>query len=46
MNSIVKNSDEQKYVDSGYRTVFDGKSEWSYCNHTATKVIVFGIDNS
>ena len=44
--SIVKNSDKEKYVYSGYGVAFDGKGEWSFDNGTARNVIIFGFDNS
>ena len=30
--NIVKNSDKEKYVYSGYGIAFDGKGEWSFDN--------------
>ena len=39
--SIVKNSDKEKYVYSGYRITFDSAGSWTNRN-----VIIFGIDNS
>ena len=30
--NIVKNSDKERYVYSGYRRAFDGKGEWSFDN--------------
>ena len=33
--NIVKNSDKEKYVYSGYGIAFDGKGEWSFCNDYA-----------
>ena len=45
-NNIVKDSDKEKYVYSGYRIAFDGKGEWSFDNDYARNVIIFGIDNS
>ena len=46
VTSIVKNSDNQKYVYSGYRIAFDGKGELSFGNDYARNVIIFGVDNS
>ena len=43
---MVKNSDEQKYVYSGYGMTFDSASSWSFDNDTARNVIIFGVDNS
>ena len=46
VTNIVKNSDKEKYVYSGYRIAFDEKCEWSFGNDFARIVIVFGVDNS
>ena len=43
---MIKNSDEQKYVYSGYGMTFDSASSWSFDNDTARNVIIFGVDNS
>ena len=42
---IAKN-DKEKYVYSGYRKAFDGKSSWSFNHDFAGNVIIFGVDNS
>ena len=42
--NIVKNSEIEKYVYSGYGIVFDGKNKWSFDNDYATNIIVFGGD--
>ena len=44
--NIVKNSDKEKHVYSGYGIAFDGKYEWSFVNYYAKNVTNFGIDNS
>ena len=44
--NIVKNSDKEKYVYSGYKITFDSACFWSFDNDTARTVIVFGVDNS
>ena len=44
--SIVKNSNKEKYVYSGYRIIFDSAGSWSFDNGTAKNVIIFGVDNS
>ena len=44
--NIVKNSDREKYVYSGYRIEFDGKGSWSFSDDFARNVIIFGVDNS
>ena len=44
--NIVKNSDKEKYVQSGYGITFDSGGFWSFDNDTARNVIIFGVDNS
>ena len=44
--SIIKNSDKEKYVYSGYGIAFDGKGEWSFNNDIVRNVVNFGLDNS
>ena len=44
--SIVKNSDKEKYVYSGYGITFDSAGSCSFDKDTARNVIVFGVDNS
>ena len=46
MTNIVRNSDKDKWVFSGYGIAFDGGGWWSFRNGTARNVIIFGIDNS
>ena len=43
---IVKNSDKEKYVYSGYRITFDSAGSWSFDNDTDRYVKVYGVDNS
>ena len=43
---MIKNSDKEKYVYSGYRITFDSAGSWSFDNDLARDVIVFGTDNS
>ena len=43
---MVKYSDEEKYVYSGCRRAFGGKSVWSFDNDYAKYFIIFGVDNS
>ena len=43
---IVKNSDKEKYVYSGYGITFDSTGLWSFNNDIARNVIIFGVDNS
>ena len=42
----MKNSDEEKFVYSGYGILFDGKGSWSFGNDYAKNVVNFGVDNS
>ena len=44
--NIVKNSDKEKWVNSGYGIAFDGNGEWNFGNGYARNVIIFGVDNS
>ena len=44
--SIVKSSDKEKYVSSGYGITFDLAGSCSFDEGTARNVIVFGVDNS
>ena len=44
--NIVKNSDKEKYVYSGYGIKFDSASSWSFDNDFARNVIIFDVDNS
>ena len=42
--SIVKNSDKQNWMYSGYGIAFDGA--WSFVNDYAWNLLIFGGDNS
>ena len=44
--NIVKKSDKQKYLYSGYGTVFGGKGLWSFGNNFARNVVIFCVNNS
>ena len=44
--NIVKNSDKEKYVYSGYRITFDSVGLWSFDNDIARNVISFSVDDS
>ena len=44
--NIVKNSDKEKYLYSGYGITFDSGSFWSFDIDAARNVIIFGFDNS
>ena len=43
--NIVKSSDKEKYVYSGYRIALDRKGERKFDNDYGINVIVFGVDN-
>ena len=43
--NIVKNSDKENYVYSGYKNVFDSAASWNFDDDTARNAIVFGVDN-
>ena len=42
---IIKNSDKETYLYSGYGIALNGKGEWNFGNDCARNVI-FGVDNS
>ena len=44
--NIVKNSDKEKHIYSGYGITFDSAGSWSFDNDFAGNVIIFGIANS
>ena len=44
--NIVKISNKEKYVYSGYRITFDSASSWSFDDDFTRNVIIFGVDNS
>ena len=46
VTNIVKNSDKEKYVCSGYGTKFDSTGSWSVDNGPARNVIIFGVDHN
>ena len=46
VNNIVKNSDKEKYMYSGYGITFDCASSWSFDNDFARNVIIFDFDDS
>ena len=39
VTNIVKNSDKENYVYSGYGRAFDGKGEWSFDSDYARNVL-------
>ena len=43
---IIKNSDKETYLYSGYGTALNGKGEWSFGNDYARNVVIFGVDIS
>ena len=44
--NTVKNSDNEKYVSSGYGITFDSAGSWSFDDDFAKNVISLGVDNS
>ena len=44
--NIVKNSDKEKYIYSGYGITFGSAGSWSFDNGFARNVVIFGVDNS
>ena len=45
-SSIVKNSEKEKWVYSGIEITFDGAGSRNFGNDFASKIVIFGIDNS
>ena len=43
---IIKNSDKETYLYSGYGIALNGRVEWSFGNDCARNVVIFGVDNS
>ena len=43
--NIVKNSDNGKWVYSGYGITFDSVGSWNFDNEFPRKVTIFGVDN-
>ena len=44
--SIVKNSDKEKWVYSGFEIAFNGKGTWSFGHDYARNVVIIGVDVS
>ena len=44
--NIVKNSDKEKRVYSGYEITFNGAGSWKFGNDFARNVVIFAVDNS
>ena len=44
--SIVKKSNKEKYVYSGYKIALDGNGAWSFERGSPRNVITFSVDNS
>ena len=44
--NIVKNSDKEKHVYSGYRTMFDSAGSWSFDNDFSRNSLIFGVNDS
>ena len=45
-NNVVKKSDKEKYMYSGYGITFDSATSFSFDNDFAKNVIIFGVLNS
>ena len=43
---VIKNSNKEKYVYSGYGITYHSAGSWSFDNGFARNVIIFGVDNS
>ena len=46
VTNIVKNSDNEMYVYSGYRITFTSVGSWSFNNYFTRIIIILGINNS
>ena len=44
--NIVKNSDKEKCMYSGYGIAFDSAGSWNFDNDFARNVVIFSADNS
>ena len=44
--NIVKKSDKEKYVYSGYGIAFGSADFWNFDNDSSRSIIIFGVDNS
>ena len=44
--NILKNSDKEKYVYSGYEITFDSADSWSFDNDFARNCVIFVVNNS
>ena len=44
--NIVKNSDKEKWMYSGYGIAFGGSGSWNFGNDFAENAVIFGVDNS
>ena len=44
--NIVKNSNQEEYVYSGYRITFDSAGSWTFDNDFTRSAVIFGVDNS
>ena len=44
--NIIKNSDKEKYMYSGYGIAFDVEGEQSFGYDYVWNVVIFGVDNS
>ena len=44
--NIIKNSDKEKYMHSGYGIAFDVEGEQSFGYDYVWNVVIFGVDNS
>ena len=44
--NIVKNSDEENFLYSGYKNFFDSAASWNFDDDTARNAMIFGVDNN
>ena len=44
-NNLVKNSDKEKWVYSGYGITFDAAGSWHFGNYLFRNVVIFVVGN-
>ena len=44
--NVIKNSDKEKWVYSGYGITFDSAGSWNFGNEFARNTVIFAVDNS
>ena len=44
--NIIKNTDKDNWIYSGYWIAFNGKGLWNFDNDFVRNVVIFGLDNN